>query len=149
MVGSAGDQSPARHGGDPDDLGVVLVDSDVFSFLWRHRPQADRYRPLLDGTRSALSFVTVGEAYFGADKAGWGPTLRAGLEDAISRYLVLTCDAEVARRWAHLKHAARSSGRPVADNDLWIAATAVRHAIPLLTHNRRHFEHLPGVRLLP
>jgi predicted nucleic acid-binding protein len=28
--------------------------------------------------------------------------------------------------------------------DAWIAANALRHDIPLLTHNRKHYEH-PGL----
>ena len=33
-------------------------------------------------------------------------------------------------------------GRPVADNDLWIAATATAVDVALVTLNRRHFEPL-------
>jgi predicted nucleic acid-binding protein len=40
-------------------------------------------------------------------------------------------------------------GETRADNDLWIAATAVHFDVPLATNNRRHFEGIPGLRLLP
>jgi hypothetical protein len=33
----------------------------------------------------------------------------------------------------------------VADNDLWIAATAVRHSIPLISHNRKHYDDIPDL----
>ena len=36
----------------------------------------------------------------------------------------------------------------MADNDLWIAATAIRHSIPLLSNNRRHFADIPGLVLI-
>jgi predicted nucleic acid-binding protein len=36
----------------------------------------------------------------------------------------------------------------MADNDLWIAATAIRYSIPLLSNNRRHFEEVPGLVLI-
>ena len=41
-------------------------------------------------------------------------------------------------------------GRPVADNDLWIAAIATANGFPIVTLNRRHFEPLTlyGLRLL-
>lgn len=40
-------------------------------------------------------------------------------------------------------------GETRADNDLWIAATALHFDIPLATNNPRHFESVPGLRLLP
>jgi hypothetical protein len=36
----------------------------------------------------------------------------------------------------------------VADNDLWIAACAVRHSIPLVSNNQAHFEGIPGLILI-
>jgi hypothetical protein len=30
----------------------------------------------------------------------------------------------------------------------WIAACAVRYGIPLVTHNRRHFEGIPGLEMI-
>jgi hypothetical protein len=38
--------------------------------------------------------------------------------------------------------------RFVADNDMWIAASAVRHNVPLVSHNRDHFEGIPGLVLI-
>jgi len=40
-------------------------------------------------------------------------------------------------------------GRPIAPGDAWVAAVATRHGLPLLTHNRKHFEALPGLALVP
>ncbi len=37
------------------------------------------------------------------------------------------------------------AGRPIGDNDLWIAATAIRHSIPLISHNRKHYDEIPGL----
>jgi hypothetical protein len=36
----------------------------------------------------------------------------------------------------------------VAANDLWIASCAIRHAIPLISNNRKHFEKIPGLTLI-
>ena len=35
---------------------------------------------------------------------------------------------------------------PIEPGDAWVAATALRHSLPLVTHNRRHFEHIPGIQ---
>ena len=50
----------------------VIVDTNVVSYLMRGGSLAERYRPHLRGRLSAIAFVTVGELYFGAEKAEWG-----------------------------------------------------------------------------
>ncbi|MEN9668603.1 MAG: hypothetical protein RLZZ386_510, partial [Planctomycetota bacterium] len=49
---------------------------------------------------------------------------------------------------SRLSRQARTEGRSIGDNDLWIAATAARHARPLVTRNVRDFANLPGVVVL-
>jgi tRNA(fMet)-specific endonuclease VapC len=39
------------------------------------------------------------------------------------------------------------SGRPIGPNDLLIAATARANDLVLVTHNRREFERIPGLRV--
>jgi hypothetical protein len=36
----------------------------------------------------------------------------------------------------------------VATNDLWIASSAIRHGIPLISNNRKHFEKIPTLILI-
>jgi predicted nucleic acid-binding protein len=52
--------------------------------------------------------------------------------------------------YGRLRAATEALGRPVASNDLWIAASATANGLPLVTLNRRHFEPLTlhGLRLL-
>lgn len=56
----------------------------------------------------------------------------------------------VAVEYGRLRAATEALGRPVASNDLWIAASATANGLSLVTLNRRHFEPLTlhGVRLL-
>jgi predicted nucleic acid-binding protein len=52
-------------------MDAVLLDTDVFSFLARTRDtRGDAYRPYVEGKTVAISFITVGEIYFGAGKRG-------------------------------------------------------------------------------
>lgn len=55
----------------------------------------------------------------------------------------------MARLWGMLKADVRRRGLTVPDNDLWIGATALHYEIPLLTNNRRHFEQIDRLVLLP
>jgi len=49
-----------------------------------------------------------------------------------------------SRGYAQFKHQLRLAGKPIPENDVWIAALAVEHAALLLTSDA-HFEHLPQV----
>lgn len=42
----------------------------------------------------------------------------------------------------------RRRGSLIGTNDLWIAATALVHGMPLVTRNVEHFERVPGLELV-
>lgn len=128
---------------------AVLLDTDVFSFLWQDRPEAAPYRPLVTGRIGVLSFTSVAEAHYGARRRRWGERRMAELEAALSPYLVLPYNRELAALWGHLRAELEAKGTPTGTNDLWIAATALSYGLPLITNNRRHFERVPGLQLRP
>ncbi len=134
---------------------VAVVDTDVASALFRHqylgRPldtalsaTVHRYRPL-------ISVITMGEARYGMTKGKWGAERARRLIELYHRtFVVLPVDEQVADEYGRLRAATEAVGRPVADNDLWIAATATAVDVALVTLNRRHFEPLAlhGLTLL-
>ena len=40
------------------------------------------------------------------------------------------------------------SGKPIASNDAWIAACAVRHGVSLITHNAKAFQDIAGLQTI-
>ena len=62
--------------------------------------------------------------------------------------MVLPVDDLLARRWARLVVERKSAGRPMDLADAWIATTALRHGLPLVTHNRRHFTGIDGLEVI-
>jgi len=130
-----------------------LLDTDVFSFLLfrREDTRSDLYRPHIQHRIAVISYVTVGELYFWAERRKWGADRVKLLESRIRETTVIRFDVEVCRTYARLKYGLRTpsgSRRVIGDNDLWIAAGAVRYGLPLITHNRRHFEGIPGLNII-
>jgi predicted nucleic acid-binding protein len=41
-----------------------------------------------------------------------------------------------------------TKGHPIAYADAWIAATAMAYKAPLITHNRKHFESVSGLKVI-
>jgi len=130
-------------------MDAVLLDTDVFSYLTKtNDPRADAYRPHVKGKTVAVSFVTVGELYFGAEKKKWSGKTLSSLLERLKAVVIVPYDVELCKAYGKLKAELRVAGLVVADNDLWIAACAVRHSIPLITNNRKHFEKIPGLHLI-
>jgi len=127
----------------------ILLDTDVFSYLMKPGdPRGDSYRSHVARRMNAISQITLGELLFGAAWRNWNAARLADLRRKLRDVVILPFDTEVCEDYARVKVAILSSGRVIADNDLWIAATAIRYSIPLLSNNRRHFEDVPGLVLI-
>jgi predicted nucleic acid-binding protein len=129
----------------------VLVDTDVVSLLMLGSSDAEKFKPHLVDRIPAISFVTVGELYFGGYNAGWGDRRMASIEQSIRRYVVLPYDDNLAKMWGRQRAKAKAAGsalyQPENTNDLWIATCSIYYEAPLLTNNRRHFIALEDLSL--
>ncbi|HEY2537607.1 MAG TPA: type II toxin-antitoxin system VapC family toxin [Solirubrobacteraceae bacterium] len=85
----------------------------------------------------SISAVTIGELQAGV-LAATDTEVRArrlATLDALSDIEVLVVDDAVAASWAMLRVHLAESGRRVNVNDLWIAATALAHRLPVVTQD--------------
>lgn len=90
----------------------VLVDTNVVSYLMRGGDLSEQYRRLVEGRLSAIAFVTVGELYFGAEKAGWGMKRRRELETTLRNFIVVPYDHEITRCYGRVVAQRQRDGRP-------------------------------------
>jgi predicted nucleic acid-binding protein len=127
----------------------ILLDTSVASHILRETPEADACRPHVEGRTAALSFQTVGELWFWAEKNSWGELKRQKLEAFVRRCAVLIADEATARAWAELRATAEASGKSKSVQDLWIAATAKRHDLPLLAEDSDFFSALSITAVRP
>ena len=124
---------------------TVLLDTDIVSFLLKGDTRAAAYMPLLTGNRFALSFMTVAELFQWAGVRKWGARRVAALEQTLIGYLILPADVEMCRIWGTVRVNRASAGRPISPQDAWIAATALRHSLPLITHNASDYQSIPAL----
>lgn len=127
---------------------MVLLDTNIVSFQFRGDTRAALYVPRLGGEVQAIAFVTLAEIYKWPIERNFSRERRAALEQRVQSYLLLPFDDALARRWAEMSVETKRAGRGISDADGWIAATALRHNLALATHNRKHFEHVPGLNLI-
>ncbi len=89
--------------------------------------------------------VALGELFFGAVKSGRPAENTARVEQFASERTVITCDLDVAREYGRLKQRLKEKGRPIPENDIWIAAAAKHHEMVLATRDR-HFVEIEDLR---
>jgi len=119
-------------------MSTVLLDTNVASLLHPRRRNSrlrEAYEPQMAGSTLAVSFQTVAELWFWAEQRNWGPQLRSGLEQFLSRFIVVPYTAELAQTWATVMTHSRRLGRRLEAGDGWIAASAVLYGVPLLTND--------------
>jgi predicted nucleic acid-binding protein len=120
-----------------------LLDTSIFIASESGRPLADSSLP----DEGAVSAITIGELHVGVLAARDVDTRarRLATLEAVADVETLPVDAAVAAGWALLRMHVAEGGRRVNVNDLWIAATALVHGLPVVTQDD-DFEPVEGVR---
>lgn len=127
----------------------VLLDTNVLVHLIRgsaigQRIAAD-HQLLERPERPFISIVTVGELKSLAMKFGWGSSKQRNLDDLISELVVMNLNqGAIIQQYAEIDHFCEKvlkPARPMAKNDIWIAATAAAVDAHLLTTDP-DFDHL-------
>lgn len=112
---------------------------------------AETYKGLVAGRSVMISFATVTEVRYGALKAGWGDLRRRGLERDLGRFVVVQPDdrlmAVCAELRAECERTGRGLGRKMHEADRWIAATALRLGIDLISDDAI-FREVDGLHVL-
>lgn len=95
----------------------------------------------------AITAISVGELVYGAERSARPAEKLLQIDILLATITVVAYDDEAAHRFGRLKMALERRGERLADADLQIAAIALSRGVPLVTHNGRHFERVPGLVL--
>ncbi len=95
----------------------------------------------------AISILVLAELYEGVIYSKDPRKSEAGLRDFLSMVKVLGIDEETCKIFAKERGRLRREGALIGDFDLMIAATALRHNLVLVTHNRRHYSRVEGLKI--
>lgn len=122
----------------------ILLDTSAYSALFRMHPAT--VQQVESAENLYLTPIVLGELRAGFLLGRRGEENERALREFLQspRVSVLTIDDETADRWAIIATFLKKSGTHVASNDIWIAASAMQHGLPILTSDC-DFQKIPQV----
>jgi tRNA(fMet)-specific endonuclease VapC len=124
--------------------GELLIDTNIV--IASFKGQQSILNRLAAATEIYVSTISVGELIYGALKSANQTGNLDRIQQWFATAVVLPCDTDTARCYSGIKHELQQKGRPIPDNDLWIAASAIQHNLLLLTCDR-HFAEISQLRV--
>ncbi len=124
-----------------------LADTVYLIDLWRQggsAGKAARFARRNSTKQVGISWIAAGEFLGGSVSANQD---RERVSLFLSGYLIVHSEIEIVEKYAEIYADLRTKNRMIGPNDLWIAATAVRHDLPLLTRNVGEFSRVEGLKI--
>jgi len=122
--------------------GQFLLDTNVAIALLEG--DAAVLRHLGQETRVLLSTVVLGELYYGARKSSCVEDNLARIHRLAASTVVLGCDLTTAYQYSVIKNQLRLKGRPIPENDIWLAAIAMQYDLAMVSRDK-HFGEVDGL----
>lgn len=99
---------------------------------------------LIQADEVFIPSIAVGELCYGANKSGRPKDNLARIDELIANSTVLGCDTQTARYYGEVKNKLHLKGRPLPENDIWIAALTLQYNLTLATRDS-HFQDIDNL----
>jgi tRNA(fMet)-specific endonuclease VapC len=99
---------------------------------------------LAASSRHHLPVIVIGEYRFGLLRSRHRERLALLLAALIRESSVLVVDQVTAEIYSQVREDLRTKGRPIPENDIWIAALALQHQQPVVSRDD-HFDSVRGL----
>lgn len=86
-----------------------------------------------------LPVIVLGEYRYGLARSKYRGRLERLLDLLIRESNILLIDQETTKQYASVREQLRRAGRPIPENDVWIAALAQQHGLQIATRDL-HFD---------
>jgi tRNA(fMet)-specific endonuclease VapC len=93
-----------------------------------------------------LPAIVIGELYYGAYYSKREEENVRKIDNLRTEVSILHCDDSTAKIYGQVKTQLRKKGKPIPENDLWIAAIALQYDLTLAARDS-HFDNIDGLKL--
>ena len=119
--------------------GRFLLDTNIVIAIFSNDKLV--MEPLEMAEEVFVPIIVLGELYFGAQKSKKVGRNLTRINEFAQSSSVLICDTETSRQYGEIKNFLRAKGRPIPENDIWIAAIAKQHELTLISRDD-HFKEI-------
>lgn len=123
--------------------GRYLLDTNIIIALFAD--EAVIKNNLAQAHEVFIPSIAIGELCYGARKSRRTEANLVKVDELVANSTVLVCDAETAQIYGDLKNKLRLKGRPLPENDIWIAALTLQHNLILVTRDA-HFQEIETIQ---
>ena len=122
--------------------GKFLLDTNILIAIFAADPSVQEN--LAQPAEIFVPIVAIGELYYGARKSTRIEANIRIIDEFAATCALLECDLDTARYYGRIKNELRGKGRPIPENDIWIAAVAKQHELTLVSRDA-HFNEVGGL----
>jgi tRNA(fMet)-specific endonuclease VapC len=90
--------------------------------------------------------IAVGELYYGALKSTKVESNMSRIDEFVKNNTILHCESETARQYGQIKNLLRQKGKPLPENDIWIASISKQHSLTLVSRDG-HFKEIENLQI--
>lgn len=120
-----------------------MLDTDTASYIIKGRsPHVEAKLTQIMPSMVCISAVTRAELMYGLKRLPADHRLHIGVRQFLKIVRILPWDSEAADYYADIRHQLVSSGQPIGEMDMMIAAHSLAAGAVLVTNNLRHYERI-------
>lgn len=124
-----------------------LLDTNICIYIAKQKPIAvlQKFEKIEVG-EVAMSTITYAELLYGAEKSHSPNKVREALADLSTIIPPLPLTINVGEHYAKTRATLEKKGKPIGNNDLWIASHALALNVILVTNNLKEFSRVPHLK---
>ncbi|MGB8839820.1 MAG: PIN domain-containing protein [Aliidongia sp.] len=126
-----------------------MLDTDMASYIIKGRSRAINAKlASIQPSMICLSVITRAELLYGLKRLPAGHRLHLGVRQFLRIVRALPWDADAADYYADIRYQLVTTGQPIGEMDMMIAAHSLSAGAILVTNNIRHFERIEAPLLM-
>jgi len=125
-----------------------LLDTNICIYIAKQKPISvlHKFQEIEIGS-VGMSTVTYGELLYGAQKSHSTKKTLKILQELTSLIPPLPIPIDAANHYGEIRSKLEKKGRPIGNNDLWIAAHALAMDLVVVTNNVKEFSRVAKLQL--
>jgi tRNA(fMet)-specific endonuclease VapC len=124
--------------------GRHLLDTNIVIALLKNEQNVKN--KLSESLQVFVPSIALGELFYGALHSSRVAQHLKEIRDLADHSPILNCDSITAENYGNIKNALKFKGRPLPENDIWIAAIARQYDLILVTRDQ-HFAEIDSLAI--